>query len=281
MGRWYCCNDSFVSLSTVSEVLSEKVYILFFSRTNQRQESANIATSNISNGVKSHDSNGHVALKSMKPALPPKGAHVKPYEQSSRKDISMMSKADKGPSCQPVKFNINGKRSTTVNGKVVTNQAMETNGSVNDSILMEKRCTPVNGKVVMKDQAIETNGSVNGSIPMEKIEKAKSTIGNRNGFNKNEKVDSSDSENRQAFVLRKENGSTPKVGVSSEKPDNCEGSGMKNRMTTVRESDHKEVNGGVNFHSEVFGSKRKSQDSCILFAHDTESRAKVDELKEV
>ncbi|KHG21118.1 Ubiquitin carboxyl-terminal hydrolase 25 -like protein [Gossypium arboreum] len=31
MGRWYCCNDSFVSLSTLQEVLSEKVYILFFS----------------------------------------------------------------------------------------------------------------------------------------------------------------------------------------------------------------------------------------------------------
>ncbi|XP_028791152.1 ubiquitin carboxyl-terminal hydrolase 25, partial [Neltuma alba] len=35
-GQWYCCDDSSVSLATLKEVLSEKVYILFFSRTNQR-----------------------------------------------------------------------------------------------------------------------------------------------------------------------------------------------------------------------------------------------------
>lgn len=33
-GRWYCCNDSQVSLSSVQEVLSEKVYILFYLRNN-------------------------------------------------------------------------------------------------------------------------------------------------------------------------------------------------------------------------------------------------------
>lgn len=253
MGRWYCCNDSLVSLSTVQEVLSEKVYILFFSRTNQRQESSNIAVSNISNGVKSHDCNGHEASKNMKASLPPKGAHVKPHDESSFKDISMMSKVDKAPTSQPVKFNINGKRSTTGNGKVV-----------------------------MKNQGMETNGSVNGSIHMEKIEKTKSTVGRINGLNKNEKVESTDGENRQPFVSRKENGSTAKVGVSSENPDTCEGSGIRNRLTTVRESDHKDlVNGGRNFHSEVSGSKRKPQDSCILFARDAESRAKVDELKKV
>ncbi|KAF9586919.1 hypothetical protein IFM89_039791 [Coptis chinensis] len=36
MGRWYCCNDSFVSISNLQEVVSEKVYILFFARSNQR-----------------------------------------------------------------------------------------------------------------------------------------------------------------------------------------------------------------------------------------------------
>ncbi|CAH8342898.1 unnamed protein product [Eruca vesicaria subsp. sativa] len=32
-GRWYCCNDSFVSPSTLQEVLSKKAYILFFIRS--------------------------------------------------------------------------------------------------------------------------------------------------------------------------------------------------------------------------------------------------------
>lgn len=34
-GRWYCCNDSQVTLSSMQEVLSEKVYILFYLRNNQ------------------------------------------------------------------------------------------------------------------------------------------------------------------------------------------------------------------------------------------------------
>ncbi|KAH7522460.1 ubiquitin carboxyl-terminal hydrolase 25 [Ziziphus jujuba] len=255
MGRWYCCNDSFVSLSTVQKVLSEKVYILFFSRTNQRQESANIPASNISNGVKSRDCNGHEASKSMKPAFPPKGANIKLYE-SSHKDTPTISKFDKTPSSPLIKFNITGNSSS-------------------------KRATAGNGKVVLKNQAIETNGNVNGSIRMEKLEKAKSTMVNRNGLNKTEKVDSINSEKMQAFVLAKENGTIAKVGVSSEKPDTCEDSG-RGSLTKVREPDHKNlVNGGVNFHSEASGSKRKPQHSCILFAQDAESLAKVEELKEV
>ncbi|XP_078438159.1 ubiquitin-specific protease 25 isoform X2 [Wolffia australiana] len=35
-GRWYCCNDACVSLSTAQTVLSEKVYILFYMRSNQK-----------------------------------------------------------------------------------------------------------------------------------------------------------------------------------------------------------------------------------------------------
>ncbi|XP_074574270.1 ubiquitin carboxyl-terminal hydrolase 25-like isoform X2 [Curcuma longa] len=33
-GRWFCCNDAHVSLSSSQEVLSEKVYMLFYIRTN-------------------------------------------------------------------------------------------------------------------------------------------------------------------------------------------------------------------------------------------------------
>ncbi|EPS70410.1 ubiquitin carboxyl-terminal hydrolase, partial [Genlisea aurea] len=38
LGRWFRCNDSYVSVSTLQEVLSERVYILFFSRTKQRPQ---------------------------------------------------------------------------------------------------------------------------------------------------------------------------------------------------------------------------------------------------
>ncbi|KAL6570561.1 Ubiquitin carboxyl-terminal hydrolase 25 [Orobanche gracilis] len=54
-GRWYCCNDSYVSVSTLQEVLSEKVYILFFSRTKQRPQTM----VDVVNGSKSHESNGN------------------------------------------------------------------------------------------------------------------------------------------------------------------------------------------------------------------------------
>ncbi|KAF3785234.1 Ubiquitin carboxyl-terminal hydrolase 25 [Nymphaea thermarum] len=45
-GQWYCCNDAHVTLATVEEVLSEKVYILFFVRTNQRPKFVKSLSSN-------------------------------------------------------------------------------------------------------------------------------------------------------------------------------------------------------------------------------------------
>ncbi|KAI3465979.1 hypothetical protein Pfo_022642 [Paulownia fortunei] len=55
IGRWYCCNDSYVSMSTLQEVLSEKVYILFFSRAKQRPRAK---VDLMVNGSISHESNG-------------------------------------------------------------------------------------------------------------------------------------------------------------------------------------------------------------------------------
>ncbi|KAL8552713.1 hypothetical protein ACS0TY_001412 [Phlomoides rotata] len=52
----YCCNDSYVSVSTLEEVLSEKAYILFFSRTKQRPQTKFDVVANRS---KSHESNGN------------------------------------------------------------------------------------------------------------------------------------------------------------------------------------------------------------------------------
>ncbi|KAL8530052.1 hypothetical protein ACS0TY_007219 [Phlomoides rotata] len=55
-GRWYCCNDSYVSVSTLEEVLLEKSYILFISRTKQRPRTKFDV---VANGSKSHESNGN------------------------------------------------------------------------------------------------------------------------------------------------------------------------------------------------------------------------------
>ncbi|KAL3502998.1 hypothetical protein ACH5RR_037447 [Cinchona calisaya] len=56
MSRWYCCNDASVTLSSLQEVLSEKVYILFFTRSKQRQPL--VKTGSLANGFKCHQSNG-------------------------------------------------------------------------------------------------------------------------------------------------------------------------------------------------------------------------------
>ncbi|KAJ0733458.1 putative ubiquitinyl hydrolase 1 [Helianthus annuus] len=60
-GRWYCCNDSYVSVSSLEEVFSEKVYILFFSRNKQRPILPNKTLS--TNGTKTHDCNGNDTSK--------------------------------------------------------------------------------------------------------------------------------------------------------------------------------------------------------------------------
>lgn len=54
-GRWYCCNDAHVSLSSTQEVLSEKVYILFYLRCDQHQKSTKAGSA--CNGVKPTVSN--------------------------------------------------------------------------------------------------------------------------------------------------------------------------------------------------------------------------------
>ncbi|CAH9104311.1 unnamed protein product [Cuscuta epithymum] len=59
MGCWYCCNDSYVSHSSLQEVLSEKVYILFFSRAKHRPPPAKKCLPyNGTNGSKNNESNG-------------------------------------------------------------------------------------------------------------------------------------------------------------------------------------------------------------------------------
>ncbi|TVU20655.1 hypothetical protein EJB05_36872 [Eragrostis curvula] len=65
IGRWYCCNDSHVSLSSSQDVLSEKVYILFYilspkiqkPSTNGYSSTAAKSFSTNGNGISSSTSN--------------------------------------------------------------------------------------------------------------------------------------------------------------------------------------------------------------------------------
>ncbi|KAK1424033.1 hypothetical protein QVD17_19344 [Tagetes erecta] len=123
IGRWYCCNDSYVSVSTLEEVLSEKVYILFFSRTKQRPVLPNKSLS--TNGTKSYDANGHDSSKI------PKSNHLTSTDSQQQKvDSAMPSKVEKllyVPQKKPVGFGNSGAKKFPI---ILHNK--ENNGSNGD-----------------------------------------------------------------------------------------------------------------------------------------------------
>ncbi|KAJ6728133.1 UBIQUITIN CARBOXYL-TERMINAL HYDROLASE [Salix koriyanagi] len=259
IGRWYCCNDSFVTVSTLQEVLSEKVYVLFFSRTNQRP--ASTASSFASYGVKSRESNGCVEFKSSKAAVPLKALLTKPQvEQSSKKDISVMSKIDRVPSSPPVKFSIcgnSGSKSTPLS---------------------------INGKVDhLKGQNKEMNGNVKAMVRVEKCDNDVSTVTISNGFEKHKNVDAVEGENCHAFATASENGHSQNGAFNSVKPLVCDSNGTASKVTTGRGLHHLELqNGGMKSCADISGLKRKlKDDTCILLAQDAQSLAKVEDFKEV
>lgn len=252
MGRWYCCNDSYVSLSTLQGVLSEKVYILFFSRTNARISPPSKAFA--SHNVKNRDCNGNNTSKNPRTALPVKTRHTKQnVEHSSGMDTSTISKVDKVPSSLQIKSNSFEK---TVSKRVLATG---------------------NGKLdVHKNQILEKNGDV-----VEKSEKGTPSLAKSNGFSINKRVDAADSVN--GFVSANENDKLQNISGNSGKVDLYEGNVVKSRMTAEGRSNFHEVhNGGVKCPPGVSGVKRKSQDkgSCILLAQDAHSLAKVEEFKD-
>ncbi|KAJ0507896.1 putative ubiquitinyl hydrolase 1 [Helianthus annuus] len=89
-GRWYCCNDSYVSVSSLEEVFSEKVYILFFSRNKQRPILPNKTLS--TNGTKTHDCNGNDTSKipksSQQKSTDSQQPKVEPATSSSKVEAS-------------------------------------------------------------------------------------------------------------------------------------------------------------------------------------------------
>ncbi|KAI3675080.1 hypothetical protein L1987_84664 [Smallanthus sonchifolius] len=124
IGRWYCCNDSYVSVSSLEEVFSEKVYILFFSRTKQRPVLPNRSLS--MNGTKPCDCNGNDASKI------PKSSHQNSTDSQQQKvDPAASSKVGKylyGPQKKP-NFVANKFRTIIIHNK----ENNDNNGDAKDS----------------------------------------------------------------------------------------------------------------------------------------------------
>ncbi|CAI9088962.1 OLC1v1023434C1 [Oldenlandia corymbosa var. corymbosa] len=105
-GRWYCCNDSCVRLSNVEEVLSEKVYILFFTRSKQRPPL--MKTRLLANGSKSHHSNGSDASETSSSCVTEEVmSSTKHLSDLGRENInSNVSKVESGASDPSIKLGV-------------------------------------------------------------------------------------------------------------------------------------------------------------------------------
>lgn len=256
MNRWYCCNDSSVSVSTIQQVLSEKVYILFFSRANKKPRSA--YTTLTSNGVKGRDSNGSEASKPLKVAIQSKSKCTKPaVEQISQKEIFTKSNVVKMSSGPRVKFNISEK-----------------------SGYKRVPLPPVNGKVDSpKTQNAVSNGGLKDSTHLEKNGKDTSKS-YRDTSDYSKKVNTSgSSESGQVDALASENGG--KQNLLGAKPYNFEAYDTKSMQATEKSSDCRQLMNGNDKFSDDRRLKRKLEDSCILLAQDAQSRTKVESLKSV
>ncbi|MBA0566982.1 hypothetical protein Golob_011751, partial [Gossypium lobatum] len=268
MGRWYCCNDSFVSLSNLQEVLSEKVYILFFSRTNQRPGSFGTTVS--SNGAKPRDSNGSEAPKILK-AVQLKPVQTKLcVEQSSQKD-----KVGKPSSNSRVKFSISEKSGlrklpVTIGEQIDTalNDACDNSGQKKNS---------------------ECSFAISG--PKRKIEDSYDISGA-----KRKPEDSCD----VSGAKRKYGDSSNSSGPKRKSEDSCNLSRPKRKSedssdnsvptTKLKDSFNSGGNGKFRDSCDVSGLKKTENSgdfsmpvgkSCILLSQDDQSCAEVENMKKM
>ncbi|CAM0954672.1 unnamed protein product [Alopecurus aequalis] len=132
-GRWYCCNDSQVSLKSSQDVLSEKVYILFYMLSSKTQKHSTNGYS--SSAVKSSHTNGNV-LSSAISSEALKTPLVKPNGPCSTKGIAPLAVANgkiaPGPHIKPIHLKNTGTEKVASNGKqlLILRNKPEVNGAI-------------------------------------------------------------------------------------------------------------------------------------------------------
>lgn len=133
IGRWYCCNDSHVSLSSSQDVLSEKVYILFYILSSKTQKHCTNGYS--SSAVKSSNTNGN-GISSATCSEPLKIQLVKQNGPCSIKGIAPLplknGKIAPGAHVKPIHLKNTGTEKVSSNGKQDLNlrNKPEVNGNV-------------------------------------------------------------------------------------------------------------------------------------------------------
>lgn len=284
LGRWYCCNDSYVTLSTLQKVLSEKAYILFFVRTSQRPVS-------VTNGVKPHETNGNSISKSPRISAPVKEMNMKSSNALSLvKGVTVASKskdasgnlqnkfsgisitvAKKVSGCDNGITDIQKMEPVAINGKLVHSVSKQMNGNHTHSE-EEKNGICRNGE---QNEVLRSQVLVNGD-------------GNLNNGTPHTVEGCTDQ--HTGLKRRETSGKILKNGIThnGHSNDNIDVTDSK-RKSESRETAGKRLDNVVTHKSltdmsiSVSGSKRKlkDRDLCILLAKDAESRARVEEFKEV
>ncbi|XP_052206993.1 ubiquitin carboxyl-terminal hydrolase 25-like isoform X2 [Diospyros lotus] len=253
MGRWYCCNDSFVKLTNLQEVLSEKVYILFFSRTRQRPGTAANLVS-VSNGVNCQECNGTDTSKQQSVAYTDQHAN-----HSSEKENLIRSKDNKVSSS--VQINLSSSRNSAT----------------------KKPFASVNGKIVVQKRQYNGDGHTKASISIEKDEKNMSSLAGY-GVVKSKAVETVESGKSQTFSFTNDNGKTKRAPANSVEAVLPEDTHWENKVSKERVvNEHELKSNDVSNISDISGSKRKLQDekSYILLAKDADSQAKLENFKEL
>ncbi|XP_074311213.1 ubiquitin carboxyl-terminal hydrolase 25 [Silene latifolia] len=276
VGRWFCCNDSYVTLSTLQEVLTEKAYILFFTRTSQRPVSVDTTTmsngvkshtiatvpnglefhavATVSNGVKPHARNGNIMCKSPKSTAFPKAVNMKPF------NVRPVSKV------APVASKVNGASSALQN---------KSNGHANSFAGKDSPSDPGSHNL-QKKESVECDGNI-GHVVSERV--------NGNGICSQDNqscVDGKQNTIKSSQDVGNGNSHIENGHVGSEK-DLHKDNSLKDKIVgkmPVNGDAHSGLNNG---RVSVSGSKRKleDKDTCILLAKDAHSRTQVEHFKEV
>ncbi|XP_051209976.1 ubiquitin carboxyl-terminal hydrolase 25 [Lolium perenne] len=162
-GRWYCCNDSHVSLSSSQEVLSEKVYILFYMLSSKTQKHSTNGYS--SSAVKSSNTNGN-GLSSATCSEALKIPLVKPNGTCSTKGIAPVpltnGKIAPGLHIKPIHLKNSGAEKVASNDK--QHLALRNKAEVNGSI------TPVESNGCETEKSAEPNKTHGNVITCDKMD---------------------------------------------------------------------------------------------------------------
>ncbi|CAI9773526.1 unnamed protein product [Fraxinus pennsylvanica] len=298
LGHWYCCNDSYVSLSTLREVLSEKVYILFFSRTKQRPRSAN--NDLVANGLIPLESNGSNTTPNQKSGYLEKPVGTKQFShchieaitstksiETNGHDTSIIQKS--GCSVMPLimkqDYNHNSMTNNSISFKVDKGHSSpERKFSAFEKSSIKMLPAKGNMKIVVHKR--ESNGKTCNAAPsftlMEKDKKVVS-LTERNGVSKSKSIASVHIDKNGSSPMARSNGIIRSVEHDTLDGSLCGVNGTKTTLASARTLDCQDLQSGCsrNASNNSRLKRKKQSDLCILLAKDAKSCAEVEAFKEL